>query len=110
MPVFSCCRRPRYTRYGPARPGGTVQEKCGTCGRLRSRRVRPCWLWHSYANAGRARYGVQPQACRRCGDEREVRARPCLLLHRWSGWGALALGRQASLQCTRCGLVKVVTA
>ena len=110
MGLFSCCARPRYTRYGPARPGGTVQERCGNCGRLRERRVRPCWLWHAWADDGRPAYGTQAQACTRCGTGREVRVRPCWFFHRWSGFGGLLAGRQASLQCKRCGQVRVVTA
>lgn len=110
MGWFSCCRKPRYTRHGPVQPGGIVQEKCGNCGRLRNRRVRPCLLWCSWKNDGRPGYGVQQQACRRCGSQREVRARRCLLMCRYSGWGALLAGRQASLQCVRCGRVRMVTA
>lgn len=63
---------------------GVQTQKCGRCSKLRTRTVRPCFLFHDYTARGKAKHGVQKEKCRRCGRERTGFARTCgWLKHSW---------------------------
>jgi len=64
---------------------GYQQYKCGRCGKVERRKVRPCFLFHSWEKVGAQNHGRQRYKCRRC-DTRETRnGTSCFLFHSYHG-------------------------
>lgn len=93
-----------FKNYGRVKDDGDnhkkQQQKCGRCGRLRWKRVRKCWMFHQYRDAGDPKEGVQKQKCAKCADKRNTEAKRC-------GWFSGCSYHQCAkidgVHCRRCG-------
>jgi hypothetical protein len=79
---------------------GQQTFKCGRCGLLKQKRVRPCFLFHDYQNSGKVDHGGQKQKCAKCGDTRKATVRGCGILRSCQYHNC---DKVTGLHCRRCG-------
>jgi hypothetical protein len=79
---------------------GYRQQKCSQCGRLRRKKVRPCFMFHDWQNTGQPNHGKARQKCGKCAETRPAYVSSCGIfrLCRWHN-----CEKAEGMHCARCG-------